>query len=706
MRKLLPDRYYLDHFKEFLTFFDGVNKTLLDSHSTLFIERFKALSEDEQCVIVRAATRKYSVVVKKTFDYSEIEQSQEVFEQLVVAGWFGNPINTDCRALCQVATKTDLLDLLSENGLHIPKHTPKAQINSLVIDSCQNTALKQLHSIEGRYYYRNFEPVLAYLLFLYFGHLKGRLNQFSMRDLGIMRTRKDASAVYSRFENREAALAAFYYAQQLAQFKLLNEKQRQCFVLDPRERHLCRVGSEYKDQLLYQMALYWLPIDSAKALELLNQATSDQACEKWIRESFKLGHKGTVKARLSSLIDSPPSEHLLAFAEDFYARKFNKKRTSTLTDMLRSASKVMEIDEVYAQDAEQGVIEAYRRQGLVALKTENTLFRTIFGLLFWDWLYGERGLANEFDRRPQVLQQNSFYTAFEIEINQQLQRYCGDSEAFKRFLLKQASEHFGKVNSLFVWHQGLLAPISLLLDTAPLAAIRAFLLNMCKDYASFNDGYPDIMVIAEDKLWFEEIKAPGDQLRRNQLVTIQRLQQCGFSVSITQVRWVQDPMQPYVVVDIETTGGGATHHRITEIGMVKLVDGVEVARWHSLINPQRSIPSKITQLTGIHNAMVKSAPTFAVVAEEVEAFISDSVFVAHNVNFDYGFIKHEFERLGEAFKHPKICTCARMRQCHPGLQSYSLGALTKHFSIPLDNHHRALDDALAAAQLLRIIQAN
>ena len=227
---------------------------------------------------------------------------------------------------------------------------------------------------------------------------------------------------------------------------------------------------------------------------------------------------------------------------------------------------------------------------------------------------------------------------------------------------------------------------------------------MAQDFASLRDGFPDIMVVENGALRFEEIKAPGDQLRRNQLVSIQKLQQAGFDVQITQVSWYRDPEQPYAVVDIETTGGNSQYHRITEVGIVKIINGVVVDEWQSLINPQRHIPSSITRLTGISNDMVAGAPVFADVAESIDAFTRDCVFVAHNVNFDYGFIKQEFARLEQPFRRPKLCTVRESRKAFPGLASYSLAALTKHFGIDMEQHHRALSDARASGELLVMTQ--
>jgi DNA polymerase-3 subunit epsilon len=156
------------------------------------------------------------------------------------------------------------------------------------------------------------------------------------------------------------------------------------------------------------------------------------------------------------------------------------------------------------------------------------------------------------------------------------------------------------------------------------------------------------------------------------------------------------------VVDIETTGGNNSYNRITEIGMVKLIAGEEVARYQTLINPQRRIPSNITRLTGISDEMVADAPVFEQVADDIATFTEDAVFVAHNVNFDYGFIKQEFARLEQVYRRPKMCTVREMRRTYPGLPSYSLANLTRHFEITMERHHRALSDAKAAAELLKL----
>ncbi len=184
---------------------------------------------------------------------------------------------------------------------------------------------------------------------------------------------------------------------------------------------------------------------------------------------------------------------------------------------------------------------------------------------------------------------------------------------------------------------------------------------------------------------------------------IEQLRAAGFRAGISRIRWTLDPRTTYVVVDVETTGGRGENHRVTEIGAVKVRNGEVVDRFATLINPQRTIPPSITRLTGISADMVADAPYFSDVADSFSEFLSGSIFVAHNVDFDYGFIAREFRRLGRPFRYPKLCTCASMRRLYPGQRSYSLNALCSAFDIPLKNHHRALCDAEAAAELLLLI---
>ncbi len=162
----------------------------------------------------------------------------------------------------------------------------------------------------------------------------------------------------------------------------------------------------------------------------------------------------------------------------------------------------------------------------------------------------------------------------------------------------------------------------------------------------------------------------------------------------------------YAIVDIETTGGHASANGITEIA-IYLYDGESVVKhFETLINPQQKIPAYITSLTGIDNYMVADAPLFEEIAPTLYELLNEVVFVAHNVNFDYSFIKHHLKAAGYELAVKKLCTVRLSRKTFPGLPSYSLGNLCRSLSLPLDNRHRAGGDAKATVKLLAHCMAN
>lgn len=159
----------------------------------------------------------------------------------------------------------------------------------------------------------------------------------------------------------------------------------------------------------------------------------------------------------------------------------------------------------------------------------------------------------------------------------------------------------------------------------------------------------------------------------------------------------------FAVVDVETTGGHPSGHTMTEIGVV-IHDGEKVVeRFSSLLNPDQHIPIGIQTLTGITPDMVEDAPRFEEVAEKLQKLLSDHIFVAHNVNFDYGFVSSAFAKCGIQYNPKRLCTVRYSRRVEKGLPSYSLGNLCKHFDVKNEAAHRALGDADATAEILTLL---
>jgi DNA polymerase-3 subunit epsilon len=161
----------------------------------------------------------------------------------------------------------------------------------------------------------------------------------------------------------------------------------------------------------------------------------------------------------------------------------------------------------------------------------------------------------------------------------------------------------------------------------------------------------------------------------------------------------------FAIVDIETCGGRYEFRKgkITEICIV-VHDGLRVVeKFSTLLNPECMINPFFTKLTGITNEMVADAPKFHEVAKKIIELTENRIFVAHNVDFDYGFIKEEFASLGYKFKREKLCTVRLARKLLPGRISYSLGQLCASLGIDNEARHRAEGDAIATAKLFDLL---
>jgi DNA polymerase III subunit epsilon len=154
-----------------------------------------------------------------------------------------------------------------------------------------------------------------------------------------------------------------------------------------------------------------------------------------------------------------------------------------------------------------------------------------------------------------------------------------------------------------------------------------------------------------------------------------------------------DLPQDLVFVDLETTGGNAAYHRITEVGIVRMQNGVVVEEWNSLVNPECPIPSYIAAFTGITDEMVADAPRFADIASLVLHKLRGPVFVAHNARFDYSFLRTEFRRLEMSFSARVLCTVKLSRRLFPEFPRHNLDAVMERHQLTCTARHRALGDA-------------
>lgn len=700
----LPEFYYHTNFCEMLTFVADRYTHVFECEHFNFVADFEALPWGAQCLYVRLAGRKGCVFDTGKLPYAEISDVPAALRALELSGFIA-PIDETRYADClSVMTKPDLISFMADHMC--TSGFKRSWKKSLLVDAALAHIPFKAAQVPVNFIAQARAEPMLYLSYLHFGKIEENLQSFTLRDLGIRKV-PDFKADYSaRFESLDEAKSAYFYDKGLHRFKHGTDEDVAMYVdtVDRWPSPHCDISLSSRDKLLQKLGgLSERLGDVDTALGLYGRSDAPLCNERTIRLRYARGDKTWCQSRLEALIENPGNDDEYHFAADFYARKYKKKRTSAVTDILRGGE-LIDIDEAFKTSPEGAVAGYYRKRGYAVYFTENDLWRTLFGLLFWQELYcvDVAAIHSRFDRMPASIKTGAFYVENKARIENILSNLISPTDTHIQ-ILRTVSQYHGVPNGIFRWNGHVINHVKTLIDTAPCEALSAILRQMAMHYKTTKDGFPDLMLIKEGTVKFIEVKASGDVIRRNQLTRIKQLRAAGFQTDIARINWIVDPSQIYVVVDVETTGGRPGNHRMTEIGAVKVQNGHIIEEFQTLLNPERAIPSFITNLTGITNEMVRDAPRFADIADDFKAFMGEAIFAAHNVNFDYGFVKSEYARLGESFRHAKICTCASMRKFYPGYKSYGLKNLCEEFHISLETHHRALYDAKAAAELLFLV---
>ena len=227
-RKELPEKYYLDHFREFLSYVTGPCKPLLDEQDQAFIQQFEDLAEDAQCLLVRTANRKSPYIPRHTLYYDEIADTDHQLTTLFECAMLRQLNEQDLPSVFADLTKAQLSDFLTAANVEVKTSYPKSRLVELAdAELCYDDIRDSASFCDV--VVRNYDDELDYFLFLFFGDASSRLNKFSMRDLGVMQTRKGEQGLTARFESLEQAKSTFFYRRTLRHLSTMTLSQ--CLAL-------------------------------------------------------------------------------------------------------------------------------------------------------------------------------------------------------------------------------------------------------------------------------------------------------------------------------------------------------------------------------------------------------------------------------------------------------------------------------------------
>lgn len=697
IRKDLPPRYYLDHFRDMINAIRNNHRSFLEDEHVRFVSEFEALSDAAQCLYVRFVNRKGRYFFRETLKYPEIGDVDLAMEELGNKTFIRFPDRSELLPIFEGLSKERLQEFCEELQIPVKKSWPKPRyLEELSVADLSLFPMDRL----GKCVVQERLEELSYLLFLYFGDVSENLSLYTLRDLGLWSENRRTEFV-PKFTSKAEARSHYFYARLIDEIETLaydtslidhwpppvNEE-----AVHLRESLLVAIGEDHRKSGNFE-----------EALKVLEFATIHPGRERRVRLLYQMGELERTLAELHKMIELPSSDEELIFAEDFLDRKFHQKKRTALSQMLLEA-RTLFLDEAHFRQPEEGVRVLLGKVGIVSHHAENAIWRTLFGALFWSEIFDSplNTFHSPFERLPEELGSSQFFVKHHAAIQEKLD-LLNHPAAFKVYLEGMKALHGSEKNGIFSWADDVVSAVLDLCTYAPVASVRFILEYLAQDFHRRIRGFPDLLLIQDGAVSFAEIKAPGDSLRSHQLMQMNVLKKAGFPVELVKVEYRASADQTYVVVDLETTGGLQPYHRVTEIGAVKVRGGEVIETFQTLVNPQRRISEEIQKLTGISNEMVKTAPLFKDVAVLFQEFTKDAIFVAHNAGFDYGFLQAEYGRLEERFVRPFLCTKVLMRKHFPDLESYSLANLTAHFKVPLENHHRALCDAEATAKLFLIV---
>lgn len=547
----LPTYYYHDHFLEMLDFVGDVCASCLTDESLSLIDRLRQLSMDERCLYIRLANRKGYIFDTRQLVYPEIEDIDTARHGLMQKGFIRDLDDTDTLGFLNGLAKDQLADLCREAELTMVKPSwAKAKIISHALPHFMDTPLSNYWPVQ-HYIVRAEVEALDYLLFLYFGRNQESLKAFALRDLGIVRAGSRASA-QSCFA--DAAEATYCFActriRALVDAGQLQDARLRLFALgdaptdyaaDCLARTACKLGQAFERAR-----------DTEDAIAIYRLSNGADCRERLIRLIYASGGRDEAKHLLEQIIDDPASDAEYIFATDFYRRKFKGERIGALTSLLRQSA-ILYLDDAHRDCPEYGVIAQYKADGWQAFFTENQLWHELFGLLFWDELFGRHAIAdNGFDRLPFSITKGTFWDTHHTNLTNKLDKIRSGKAL--TMALQTVSAAWEQPNSIFAWQYLDIEALTAFLKSAPHAAVATLMEGMARNFMSYRDGFPDLMLVKDNVLKFVEVKAEGDVVRRNQLNRMQQLRAAGIDAEICRVQYRYDPQQIYVVVDIETTG--------------------------------------------------------------------------------------------------------------------------------------------------------
>ncbi|MBC7410640.1 MAG: VRR-NUC domain-containing protein [Arcicella sp.] len=561
----LPPKYYLTYFQYLIDFVKKKYQHILNETEQQFLSDFEALTEDERCLFIRFCNRTGSFFRTEKLKYAEIENITESLNGLIDKGFVAalskNHL-TEAANVLDIFSKSELIELAKMLNYETrgKASLKKDQVLDwlLAIGNWEDMVYllnsedyANIHGLPHSLVRVQKETEVQMLKFLFFGSRHGDMTEFVTRDLGFQSYEKfDEDKMVAYFQTRQEvedklkvslAREDFYLMQQ-ADIEILDIYNWFMDWTETHRKELSEIAIPTYGTFSLRVALY---LEKKKALDealtIFRLTEESPSRERQVRILDKQKNREEAKALCELILAEPQNATEQFFAEDYVNRLeailLKKKSKKAVTQQLHKSDSIT-IAATWKRQVEFGVINYYQNRGMKAEFTENHLWRSLFGLLFWDIIFDTDSLAihHPLQRSPSDLFKPTFFEKRKEKMEERL-KMLEDEDATVIYMNRIFFEKFGLTNPLVEWYGGLFPLILTLLERLSPEQITLITLEMAKNLRQNLRGFPDLFIWSDGEYSFIEVKSPTDSLSNQQLFWLRFFESINVRSKVLRVEW-------------------------------------------------------------------------------------------------------------------------------------------------------------------------
>jgi hypothetical protein len=561
----LPPKYYLTYFQYLIDFVKKKYQHILNETEQQFLTDFEALTEDEKCLFIRFCNRTGTFFRTEKLKYAEIENIPESLNGLIDKG-FVEPLSenhlTEAAEVLDIFSKSELIELAKMLNLETRGKASLKKEEVLdwllavgnwedVIYLLNSEDYANIHELPHSLVRVQKETDVQMLKFLFFGSRHGDMTEFVTRDLGFQSYEKfDEDKMVAYFQTRQEvedklkvslAREDFYLMQQ-ADIEILDIYNWFMDWTSTHRKDLSEIAIPTYGTFSLRVALY---LEKKKALDealtIFRLTEESPSRERQVRILDKQKNKEEAKALCEVILAEPQNATEQFFAEDYLNRleaQLLKKKSKKAVTLQLLGSESITIPASWKRQVEFGVIDYYQNRNMKAEFTENHLWRSLFGLLFWDIIFDTDSLAihHPLQRSPSDLFKPTFFEKRKEKMEERL-KMLEDEDATTVYMNRIFFEKFGLTNPLVEWYGGLFPLILTVLEKLSPEQITLITLEMAKNLRQNLRGFPDLFIWADGEYSFIEVKSPTDSLSNQQLFWLRFFESINVRSKVLRVEW-------------------------------------------------------------------------------------------------------------------------------------------------------------------------